>query len=189
MQAVATLVAQWRQLGEKIEELGQKLAVAAKADPTLLRLMSVPGVGPMIATAFAAKVDDAKRFRSARQCVAWLGLTPREHSGEHSSGEKRKLKSISKAGDEDVRSLLVLGAVTVLIRAKRAPQKADPWVVQILQRKPFKVAAVALAARLARTLWALLKSGATYGAHQSQSQDGDTENSNEAANNLLMVAA
>lgn len=159
MEAIAALVAQWRKLGSEIERLSRDIACAAKADPRLSRLMSMPGVGPMIATAFASKVDDPSRFRSSHACVSWLGLAPKEYS----SGDKRKIGHISKAGDEDVRMLLILGAVSVLSKARRFPDKAsDPWIGAILARKPFKVAAVALAARMARTLWAMMKSGETY---------------------------
>lgn len=122
--------------------------------------MSVPGVGPVTATVFDMKVDDPGRFSCGRDCAAWLGLTPTEHS----SGSKRRLGAISKAGDEDLRSLLVLGAATLLIRAKHHPETADPWVLAISKRRPFKVAATALAARNARTLWALKKRGGTHDA-------------------------
>jgi transposase len=156
--ALAVLIAQWRALGVAIAKLTAKLMAEARADQTVERLMSVPGVGPVTASVFALKIEDASRFACGRNCAAWLGLAPNEHS----SGTKRRLGAISKAGDEDLRALLVLGAATVLVRAKRNPQGASPWVRDILRRRPFKVAAVALAARLARTLWALLRHGGTY---------------------------
>jgi transposase len=156
--AFAVLIGQWRSLGEDIAKLTARLLAEAKGNATVKRLMSVPGVGPVTASVFALKIDDPSRFACGRNCAAWLGLTPNEHS----SGGKRRLGAISKQGDEDLRSLLVLGAATVLIRAKRAPESANSWVRGILKRRPFKVAAVALAARMARTLWALLKHGGTY---------------------------
>jgi len=156
--AVAVLIGQWRMLADEIAKLTAKLLAQAKGNETVKRLMSVPGVGPVTASVFALKIDDPGRFACGRNCAAWLGLTPNEHS----SGGKRRLGAISKAGDEDLRSLLVLGAATLLIRAKRAPESAGAWVRGILKRRPFKVAAVALAARMARTLWALLKHGGTY---------------------------
>ena len=156
--AFAVLIGQWRVLASGIAKLTAKLIAQAKGNETVKRLMGVPGVGPVIASVFALKVDDPGRFDCGRNCAAWLGLTPNEHS----SGGKRRLGAISKAGDEDLRSLLVMGAATLLIRAKRAPESASSWVRGILKRRPFKVAAVALAARIARTLWALLKHGGTY---------------------------
>lgn len=154
----AVLIGQWRGLAAEIAKLTATLLAQAKGNETVRRLMSVPGVGPVIASVFVLKIDDPGRFACGRNCAAWLGLTPNEHS----SGGKRRLGAISKAGDEDLRSLLVLGAATLLIRAKRAPESASSWVNGILKRRPFKVAAVALAARIARTLWALLMHGGTY---------------------------
>lgn len=161
---LAMLIQQWRALGAMIVKLTAELMAKAKTNPTVKRLMSVPGVGPIIAAVFALKVDDPSRFRCGRNCAAWLGLTPNEHS----SGKKRRLGAISKAGDEELRSLLVLGAASLLNQAKRTPQKADPWIAAILKRRPFKVAAVALAARLARILWALTKHGTSFTPRQAQ---------------------
>ena len=158
LEAFAVLVKQWHRLGAEIAALSKAIVARAKADPVISRLMAVPGVGPLTATAFVLKVADPKRFDSARQCSAWLGMAPNEHS----TAGKRRLGRITKEGDEGVRRLLVLGAATVLIRARRSPQTARPWVRGILQRRPFKVAAVALAARNARTLWALLARGTDY---------------------------
>ena len=156
--ALGVLVGHWRKLGADIAGLTAQLMAQARGNETVRRLMSVPGVGPVTASVFALKVDDPERFDCGRNCAAWLGLTP----SEDSSAGRRRLGSITKAGDEDLRSLLVLGAATLLIRAKRAPETASPWVRGILKRRPFKVAAVALAARIARTLWALLKHGGTW---------------------------
>jgi transposase len=156
--AFAVLIGQWRGLGGEIAKLTATLLAQARGNETVRRLMEVPGVGPVTASVFALKIDDPGRFACGRNCAAWLGLTPNEHS----TAGKRRLGAITKAGDEDLRSLLVLAAATLLIRAKRNPQGAGAWVRGILKRRPFKVAAVALAARNARTLWALLKHGATY---------------------------
>lgn len=155
---LAVLIGQWRRLGDEIAKLTATLLAQAKGNETVRRLMDVPGVGPVTASIFSLRIDDPSRFACGRNCAAWLGLTPNEHS----SGGKRRLGAITKAGDEDLRSLLVLGAASLLIRARRAPESASFWVRGILKRRPFKVAAVALAARNARTLWALLKHGATY---------------------------
>lgn len=158
LQAFAALIGQWRRLAAEIARLTATLLAQARDNETVQRLMAVPGVGPVIASVFALKIDDPSRFACGKNCAAWLGLTPNQHS----TAGKRRLGAITKAGDGELRSLLVLGAATLLIRAKRSPQSAHPWVTGIAKRRPFKVAAVALAARMARTLWALLKHGATY---------------------------
>jgi transposase len=156
--AIEALIRQWQVLTGEIAQLTAAIWEAAKSDATVKRLMTAPGVGPMVATSFAAKVEDPNRFRSGRNCAAWLGFAPKEDA----SANNRRLGAISKAGDEDLRSLLVLGARSVLQQAKRNPVKADPWVRNILRRRPYKVAAAALAARTARILWAMLKSGESY---------------------------
>ena len=115
------LIGLWRGLGHEIAKLTAMLLAQAKGNETVQRLMGVHGVGPVTASVFALKVDDPSRFACGRNCAAWLGLT----SNEHSSGGKRRLGAITKAGDEDLRSLLVLGAATLLIRARRAPASAS----------------------------------------------------------------
>lgn len=156
--AFAVLAGQWRALAAEIAALTRTIARQARSDATTVRLMTVPGTGPMIATACVVKTGDACRFASGRHFAAWLGLVPRQHS----SAKRRRLGAITKAGDEDLRSLLVMGAASVLIRARRRPGEAEPWVLAISRRKPFKVAAVALAARMARILWALMRHGGVY---------------------------
>jgi transposase len=161
--ALAAYVRQWRGLGGEIAGLTAQLLARARGNAAVRRLMAVPGVGPLSALVFALKVDDPSRFGCGRNCAAWLGLAPNEHS----TANKRRIGSISKEGDEDLRSLLVLGAASVLIRAKRNPASATPWVAAILRRRPFKVATVALAARNARTLWALAKHGSDFAPRQT----------------------
>lgn len=167
LEAVAALAWQWRALGERIAKLTVRLTTEARSNAKTRRLMQVPGVGPITAMAFVLKVPDAKRFAAARGCAAWLGLV----CNERSSGSKRKLSGITKAGDEDLRSLLVQGAASVIMAAKRRRGKdtdpgtdpgTDPWLRRMIATKKFKVAAVALAARTTRTLWAMLKTGADY---------------------------
>jgi transposase len=160
LNALAILVRQWRCLNEEIAKLNVQLASHIKSNATATRLMSVPGVGPITALVCDMKVPDVHRFESGRHFAAWLGLTPKQHS----SGTKVKLGSITKAGDEDLRSLLVMGAASVLMHAKKYPHKADEWVKDLQKRRPFKVAAVALAARNARIVWALMKHGTYYQA-------------------------
>ena len=154
----AELVKHWRSLGEAIGRLTADLMAKAKANPAVKRLMEIPGVGPVTAVVATLLAEDPGRFASGRSFAAWLGLVPNEHS----SASKRRLGAISKEGNEDLRSLLVLGAASILIRARRHPASADPWAAAILGRRPFKVAATALAARNARVIWALLKRGEAY---------------------------
>ena len=108
-------------------------------------------------SAIAATVTDPKMFRSGRDFAAWIGLVPRQDS----TGGKQKLGPISKQGDRYLRRILVVGAHSVLRRAKQNPEKY-PWLTQLLARRPFKVVAIALANKLARIAWALLASGGHY---------------------------
>ncbi len=129
------------------------------------RLMSIPGIGPIGATALAASVTDARHFRSGREFAAWLGLTPRQHS----SGGKERLGRISKMGDKYLRTLLVVGMTSLIKGVKRKPEVADPRLVALLARKPGRVATVAMANHTARVAWAIMARGETYRAgHQPQ---------------------
>src|SRR3974377_2386876 len=121
------------------------------------RLQTIPGVGVIGATAIAATVTDPAAFRSGRDFAAWVGLVPRQDS----TGGKPRLGPISKQGDRYLRRILVLGAVSILRRAKLNPQRY-PWVTRLLARRPFKVVAIALANKMARIAWALLAKGETY---------------------------
>ena len=123
------------------------------------RLESIPGIGVTGAAAITATVPDPKVFRSGRDFAAWIGLVPRQDS----TGGKQKLGPISKQGDRYLRRILVVGAHAVLRYAKQNPEKY-PWLTQLLARRPFKVVAVALANKMARTAWALLAHGGTYRA-------------------------
>src|SRR6266851_731831 len=127
-----------------------------KANPTSQCLATIPGVGPIGAVSFALRVPDPKAFRSGRHLAAWLGLTPKENStaGRHRPGR------ISRQGDANLRRLLVLGA-TAVIRCAR-PGRASPWLLHLLARRPKKLAAVALANKMARIIWAMMVSGETY---------------------------
>ena len=121
-------------------------------------LATVPGVGIMGASAIAATVTDPSLFRSGREFAAWLGMTPRQNS----SGGKERLGRTSKRGDKYIRSLLIAGAVAVLRHARNRPTRDGEWVRALLARKPTKLAAVALANKTARIVWAVMMRGDGY---------------------------
>jgi transposase len=148
-------IAQISELTSRIDALDKAIRSSALSDPDAKRLMTIPGVGPVIATAILAFVPNAKTFKSARHFASWIGLTPRAFS----SGGKQVLGSISKRGNKQLRTLLFLGASTVLIRMKGSD---GGWIERLRRRRPFKVVATALASKIARTIWALLVKGGTY---------------------------
>ena len=123
-----------------------------------LRLDDCPGVGPVLATALVATVADPKAFRSARNFSAWIGLVPKQHS----SGGKNRLGSISKQGDRYLRNLFVAGALAVIRYAKIHGTKHRPWLTALLARRPTKIAAIALANKIARIAWAMMAKGECY---------------------------
>ena len=141
-------------LSAQIEEIERKLAAWRKEDEAAKRLMQVPGVGLLTATAAVATVGDAKVFSSGREFAAFLGLVPRQ-SG---TGGRVKLLGISKRGDGYLRRLLIHGARAVITHAKAR----DPWVEALLARRPLNAVVVALANKMARTIWALLAHGRYY---------------------------
>jgi transposase len=141
----------------RLAEVDKKLAAQHKADADSRRLAAIPGVGPLIALNFSQRVD-AKQFESGRHFAAWLGLTPRENS----TGGKQRLGGISRAGNERLRQLLVLGATAVIRHAKPGRPGVSAWLLKLLERKPRKLAAVALANKMARIIWAMLTSGEDY---------------------------
>ena len=118
----------------------------------------LPGVGPALATALVASVADPKAFRSGRNFSAWIGLVPKQHS----SGGKDKLGSISKQGDRYLRSLFTAGALAVIRYAKIHGTQHRPWLTALLARRPTKVAAIALANKIARMAWAMMAKGEGY---------------------------
>ena len=145
------------QLDAQLAELDQRLAARRKADPVSRRLAAVPGVGPLTALTVAMTVD-ACRFESGRHFAAWLGLTPRERS----TGGRQRLGGISRAGNERLRQLLVVGAMAVIRHARPTGKAAGPWLLGLLERRPRKLVGVALANKMARTLWAMMANGTAY---------------------------
>lgn len=141
----------------EIDKLDERILQWHRTDQASQRLATIPGVGPITASAIAASVPDASQFKSGRQFAAWLGLTPREHS---SGGKDRKL-GISKQGDAYLRRLLVVGATAVL-RYSRKQSATNSWAARLLARKRPKVVAVALANKTARIAWALLSRSECY---------------------------
>ena len=129
-----------------------------RSNETSKRLHYIPGVGPLLATALVASVADPRTFRSGRNFSAWIGLVPTQHS----SGGKDRLGSISKQGDRYLRSLFVAGALAVIRYAKIHGTKHRPWLTALLTRRPTKVAAIALANKLARMAWAMMARGERY---------------------------
>jgi transposase len=157
--ALQELVAQIEDLTGRVERLDQEVVAAVKADTDARRLTSIPGVGPIIAATVKAVVHDPAGFRSGRDFAAWVGLTP----SAHSSGGKERLGAISKRGNKQLRTLLIVGATSILKRA-RLGIALPKWTGALLARRPFKVVAVALANKIARILWALLVKGGVYQA-------------------------
>ena len=154
------LLAQWYSLHAAINELEHQILAAARANADVQRLMKIDNVGPITAHALVAAIGDGRQFRSARDFVAWLGLTPLHHG----SADRIRIGRISKAGDRGLRRLFVLGASSGLYHARAKPDKASPWLRGLLARRPVKVAVIAQAAKTARIAWAVLTSGEPYRA-------------------------
>ncbi len=146
------------ELDEKVNRLDRELQTSARENEETARLMTIPGVGPVTAMALQAFAPPMESFRRGRDFSAWLGLVPRQHT----TGGKPRLGRISKMGQQDLRRLLVTGAMSVIRHAARRGETADPWLAGMLARKPKKVVAVALANRTARVVWALSTRGETY---------------------------
>jgi transposase len=155
--SLVVLAAQLQALQTFIRSIEERIMTQHRASQESKRLATIPGIGVVGATAIAATITDPKVFRSGRDFAAWIGLVPREDS----TGGKRKLGPISKQGDRYLRRILVVGAHSVLRRAKQSPEKY-PWLTGLLVRRPFRVVAIALANKMARTAWALLAKGGTY---------------------------
>lgn len=157
--ALMPLIAQLEALQDAIGALDKAIHAQHRASEASRRLETIPGVGVLGATAIVATITDPSAFRSGRDLAAWIGLVPRQNS----SGGKERLGGISKQGDRYLRRLLVVGASAVLKQARRHPDK-HPWLIELLARRPAKVAIVALANKMARIAWAVLTRGEIYRA-------------------------
>ena len=149
---LVALGAQLRRLKEQVLEFDRMIMAWHRSNKMSIRLDECPGVGPILATALVATVADPKIFRSGRNFSAWIGLVPKQHS----SGGKDRLGSISKQGDRYLRSLFVIGALAVIRYAKVHGTRHRPWLTALLARRPAKVAAIALANKIARMVWAMM---------------------------------
>ena len=143
---------------QRILEADRKITQVHRSSSTSKRLETIPGVGPIIATRVIAEVADPSSFKSGRAFSAWIGLVPKQHS----SGGRDKLGHITKKGNPELRRLLVAGAMSMIIRAKLDGFTRHPWLVRLLERKPTKVAAIALANKMGRMIWALLMKGGKF---------------------------
>ena len=152
----ARLVEQLVSLERRVSELEKKLLAWHRTNERSRRLVTIPGVGPIGATALTMRVPDPSVFKSGRHFAAWLGLTPKDHS----TAGRQRLGVITRAGDETLRRLLVSGAMAVIKCAKSG--RSSPWLLELLARKPKKLAAVALANKTARIAWAVMMRGEVY---------------------------
>lgn len=155
---LAALGTQLQRLKEQLLEFDRMIMAWHRSDETSRRLDEAPGIGPMLATAVVATVADPKAFRSGRNFSAWVGLVPKQHS----SGGKDRLGHISKQGDRYLRGLFVAGALAVIRYAKIYGTRHRPWLTALLARRPTKVAAIALANKIARMTWAMMVKGERY---------------------------
>ena len=147
-------------LAAQINALGRRLLAWHRQDQASQRLATIPGVGIITATALAASVSDPSLFRSGREFAAFLGLVPRQNS----SGGKERLGRISKMGDGYLRKLLVVGATSVIRRARNSASASASWIQALLERRPARVVTVAMANKTARIVWAVLARGVVYKA-------------------------
>jgi len=152
------LARQLLSLEREITTTEQRIHAWHRANEVSQRLETIPGIGPITASALAASITDPSVFRSGRELAAWIGLVPRQTS----TGGKARLGRISKAGDHYLRWLLVAGAMTVIRHGRRTNFAKRPWLADLVAHKPTKLAAVALANKNARTAWALLANGGTH---------------------------
>lgn len=152
------LAQELRHVKQRILQTDRKIMKVHRANPVCQRLETIPGVGPVIATRIVAEVADPKVFKSGRAFSAWIGLVPKQHS----SGGRERLGSITKKGNPELRRLLVAGAMSMIIRAKQLGFTRHPWLSRLLERKPMMVAAIAMANKMGRMIWALMAKGEKF---------------------------
>jgi transposase len=157
-QLIARLLAHFNDLHRQVIELEAQIKAWHRGNPASQRLAEVPGIGPITATAMVASVGNARDFGNGRQLAAWVGLVPRQHS----TGGKSVLLGISKRGDSYLRTLLIHGARAAILAAQRKADQTDTWLANLLRRRNPNIAAVALANRNARIVWALLAHDRNY---------------------------
>jgi len=147
-------------LHRRVNWYGRRMTSAAKSEPRIALLQTIPGIGPITASAIVATVGSGEQFRCGRDLSAWLGLTPINKS----TGGKERLGRISKMGDRYIRRLMVVGMTSRIKQIKSTPERFDPWFADILQRKPAKLAAIAMANKTARIIWAVLTRNEPFSA-------------------------
>lgn len=163
LKALANLL---EQVGNRVKEVEAVIVAWHRQNETSRRLATIPGVGPITASAIAAEVADPAQFRSARHFAAWIGLTPKQNS----SGGKARQGGISKQGNSNLRRLLVVGATSTVWKARTADKDGIMWLGSLLKRKPARVASIAQANKTARIIWALLTHGGTFRARSTAKQ-------------------
>ena len=142
----------------QIVDVDRRILAWYRSSEVSRRLAEIPGVGPLIATALVASIRDASVFKSARDLSAWIGLVPKQNS----TGGKERLGHISKAGNRYLRSLLVIGALSLIRRAKQAGGTRRVWLAELLERRPTMIAPIALANKIARIAWVIMTRGTRY---------------------------
>jgi len=157
-ECLMALAAQLDLVKRQILQADRRVLAWHRSSQISKRLEAIPGVGPLIATALVASVPDPSAFRSGRDLSAWIGLVPKQNS----TGGKERLGNISKAGNRYLRSLLVVGALSVIRRAKQLGYTRHPWLVRLMERRSTKIAAIALANKIARIAWAMMARNESY---------------------------
>ena len=157
-QAISSLHSHGHELSEGVETFEAEIVAHARRDETARRLATIPGIGPITSSLIAATVGDITLFKTARQFAAWLGLVPRQNS----TGGKTRLGRITKAGNREIRKLLVLGATSMVYRANGWNSAVGAWLRSVLERRPVRLVTVALANKMARIAWAVMTRKEVY---------------------------
>ena len=157
-ECLMALATQLELVKRQILEADRRVLAWHRSSKVSKRLEAIPGVGPLIATALVASIPDPGVFRSGRDLSAWIGLVPKQNS----TGGKERLGNISKAGNRYLRKLLVIGALSVIRRAKILGYTKHPWLVRLMERRSTMIAAIALANKIARMAWAMMARNETY---------------------------